>query len=65
MTGLAGDAETLCLLLDEMHLMLRKTLGVAYLPWVQMARGETDLEAATLRFAAALVQFQELEGNSL
>lgn len=64
-TGLAGDAETLCLLLDEMHLMLRKTLGVAYLPWVQMARGETDLEAATLRFAAALVQFQELEGNSL
>lgn len=64
-TGIAGDADTLCLLLDEMHLMLRKTLGVAYLPWVQLARGETDLEAATLRFAAALVQFQELEGNTL
>jgi hypothetical protein len=48
-----------------MHLMLRKSLGVAYLPWVQLARGETDLDAATLRFAAALVQFQELEGNTV
>jgi hypothetical protein len=64
-TGLAGDGETLCLLFDEMHLMLRKSLGVAYLPWVQLARGETDLDAATLRFAAALVQFQELEGNTV
>lgn len=64
-TGLAGDGDGLCLLLDEMHLMLRKTLGVAYLPWIQMARGETDLDTATLRFAAALVQFQELEGNTV
>lgn len=61
--GLAGSAQSLCELFDEMHLMQRQALVIGWRPWLALARGQIDLEEATLRLGAALAQARSEQGE--